>query len=166
MLNITTRLAIGVNHLPPWEFDWDGKRPQKSRQSVTLSELPNAEDGRQLYNQAVAYTMRLLVEAFPSLDKLKPFIFTRHSAAPVTKSVVVPMKVLFRDDKYTDENIQILQQYIRDFNLSGNAQVCLLNSKKYLKIRKLPLSFYHKCRCWRSVDMQEYREQNVGWWEN
>ena len=82
----------------------------KSRQSITLSELPNAEDGRQLYNRAVAYTMRLLVEAFPSLDKLKPFIFTRDSAAPVTKSVVVPMKVLFRDDKYTDENIQILQR--------------------------------------------------------
>jgi len=67
------------------------------------------------------------------------------------------MKVLFQDDKYTDENIPILQQYIREYNLSGNAQVCLLNSKKYLKFRKLPLSFYHKCRCWRSVDMQEYR---------
>jgi len=71
MLNTTTRLAIGVNHLPPWEFDWDDTCPQKSRQSITLSELlPNAEDGRQLYNRAVAYTMRLLVEAFPSLDKL------------------------------------------------------------------------------------------------
>ena len=133
MLNTTTRLAIGINHLPPWEFDWDDTRPQKSIQSLTLSELlPNAEDGQQLYNQAVAYTMSLLVEAFPSLDKLKPFIFIRDSAAPVTKSVVVPMKVLFRDEKYTDENIQILQQYIRDCNLSGNAQVCLLNSKNYL----------------------------------
>ena len=108
------------------------------------------------------------MEAFPSLDKLKPFIFIRDSAAPVTKSVVVPMKVLFRDEKYTDENIQILQQYIRDCNLSGIAQVCLLNSKNYLKVRKLPLSFYHKCRCLLEISRHARisGEQNVGWWEN
>ena len=122
MLNTTTWLAIGINNLPPWEFDWSDNRPQKSRHTLTLSEvLPNAEDGQQLYDRAVAYTMKLLVESFPSLEKLKPLISTGNSTS-VKKSVVVPMKILFKDEKYIDDNIQILQQYIEDGNLSGNAQ--------------------------------------------
>ena len=128
MLNTTTRLAIGINNLPPWEFDWSDNRPQKSRHTLTLSEvLPNAEDGQQLYDRAVAYTMKLLVESFPSLEKLKPLISTGNSTS-VKKSVVVPMKILFKDEKYIDDNIQILQQYIEDGNLSGNAQAsqCLI----------------------------------------
>ena len=128
MLNTTTRLAIGINNLPPWEFDWSDNRPQKSRHTLTLSEvLPNAEDGQQLYDRAVAYTMKLLVESFPSLEKLKPLISTGNSTS-VKKSVVVLMKILFKDEKYIDDNIQILQQYIEDGNLSGNAQVsqCLI----------------------------------------
>lgn len=128
MLNTTTRLAIGINNLPPWEFDWSDNRPQKSRHTLTLSEvLPNAEDGQQLYDRAVAYMMKLLVESFPSLEKLKPLIFTGNSTS-VKKSVVVPMKILFKDEKYIDDNIQILQQYIEDGNLSGNAQAsqCLI----------------------------------------
>ena len=128
MLNTTTRLAIGINNLPPWEFDWSDNRPQKSRHTLTLSEvLPNAEDGQQLYDRAVSYTMKLLVESFPSLEKLKPLISTGNSTS-VKKSVVVPMKILFKDEKYIDDNIQILQQYIEDGNLSGNAQAsqCLV----------------------------------------
>ena len=124
MLNATTRLAISINNFPPWEFDWSDNRPQKSRHTLTLSELlPNAEDGQQLYDRAVAYTMKLLVESFPSLEKLKPLISTGNSA-PVTKSDIVPMTLLFKDEKYIDDNIQILQQYIKGCNLSGNAQVC------------------------------------------
>ena len=71
--------------------------------------------------------MKLLVESFPSLEKLKPLISTGNSTS-VKKSVVVLMKILFKDEKYIDDNIQILQQYIEDGNLSGNAQVsqCLI----------------------------------------
>lgn len=133
MLNTTTRLAIGINNLPPWEFDWSDNRPQKSRHTLTLSEvLPNAEDGQQLYDRAVAYTMKLLVDSFPSLEKLKPLISTGNSSS-VKKSVVVPMKILFKDEKYIDDNIQILQQYIEDGNLCGNAQVrqCLITLQSF-----------------------------------
>ena len=92
MLNTTTRLAIGINNLPPWEFDWSDNRPQKSRHTLTLSEvLTNAEDGQQLYDQAVVYT-KLLVEPFPSLEKLEPLISTGNSTS-VKKSVIVPMKI-------------------------------------------------------------------------
>lgn len=127
MLNTTTWLAIGINNLPPWEFDWSDNRPQKTRHTLTLSEvLTNAEDGQQLYDRAVAYT-KLLVEPFPSLEKLKPLISTGNSTS-VRKSVIVPLKILFKDKKYIDDNIQILQQYIEDGNLSGNAQAsqCLI----------------------------------------
>ena len=106
-------------------LEWQS--PQKSRHTLTLSEvLTNAEDGQQLYDRAVAYT-KLLVEPFPSLEKLKPLISTGNSTS-VKKSVVVLMKILFKDEKYIDDNIQILQQYIEDGNLSGNAQVsqCLI----------------------------------------
>ena len=123
MLNTTTRLAILIQNLPTWEFSWDDTAPQKSRQSVTLEELlPNGEDGQQLIDRAVAYTMTLLVEAFPSLADLKQFVPLTNTSE-VEKSTVLAMKVLFRDEIYTAENIQILLQYVKDCNLSGNSQV-------------------------------------------
>ena len=76
--------------------------------SFTLSKvLLSAEDGQQLYDQEVAYTMKVLVESFPSLEILKPLISTATSAS-VKKSIVVPVKML---SKYINDNI-ILQQHI------------------------------------------------------
>lgn len=51
--------------------------------------------------------MQLLVETFPSLASLKNFIKVPEVRVPAT-SIVVPQQLLFRDEKYTDENIQIL----------------------------------------------------------
>lgn len=59
--------------------------------------------------------MKVLLENFPTLEKPKSFVSTNNSAS-VKKSIVVPMKILFKDEKYIDENIQILQQYIEDGN--------------------------------------------------
>ena len=96
----TTRLAMGINNLPPWEFDWSDNRPQKSRHSLTLKEVfSNAEDGQQLDDRAVTYIMKVLLENFPTLEKRKPSVSTSNSAL-VKKSIVVPMKILFKDEKY------------------------------------------------------------------
>ena len=48
---------------------------------------------------------------------------TPDRSSVVHKSRVVPMKLLFKDEKYTDENIQILQEYSRECNLTGSSQV-------------------------------------------
>ena len=84
------------------------------RNKLTLDDIfPNVEDGRILFERAVQYTAQILVEEFPTFSD--PFA--------VHKSIVVPMKVLFKDEKYTDENIQILQEYSRECNLTGSPQV-------------------------------------------
>ena len=44
---------------------------------------------------------------------------------PVQKSTVVPMKILMKDEKYTDDTIDILRQLVTDATLSGDAQVSM-----------------------------------------
>lgn len=123
MLNTTTRLAVKIVNLPLWEFNCSDSTPQKERQEVTVDEiLPNSSDGRELYNRAVKYIMQLLVEAFPSLGSLSSCVPVENTSSP-QKAEIVPMKLLFRDEKYTDETIQILQQYIQDCALTGTPQV-------------------------------------------
>ena len=60
------------------------------------------------------YVMGFLVEAFPCLKDLKPFVPTPKPLHPPDKSEVVPMKLFFRDEKYKSETIEILLQLIRD----------------------------------------------------
>ena len=68
------------------------------------------------------YTMQLITENFPSLASLKKFLAPPNTTLP-QKSVVIPQKMLFRDEKYTDENIKIFRQYIKDCKFTGNPQV-------------------------------------------
>ena len=122
MLNVTARLAVRIEDLPDWEFDWGDCKPQKSRSSLTSDDfLPSADDSLQLKNRAVLFTMEILVSEFPSLSHLKRIIpsrtspHKRHSA----KGEVVPMKILFRDEKYIAENIEILTDLVNTAKLSG-----------------------------------------------
>ena len=80
------------------------------------------EDGRQLFERAVQYVTQVLVEEFPNLADLKQFV-AMPSSTPAHKSTIVPMSLLFNDEKYIDENIQILQGYMRECSLNGNPQV-------------------------------------------
>ena len=36
VMNLTLRLAVCIQYLPGWEFDWADKKPQMSRESLTL----------------------------------------------------------------------------------------------------------------------------------
>lgn len=124
MLNTTTRLAVEMVNPPPWEFSWSDSTPQKDRKELTADDiLPNSSDGQELFSRAVKYTMRLLVEAFSSFASLASCIPTENVQAP-QKAEIVPMKLLFKDEKHTDETIQILLQYIQDCALKGTPQVC------------------------------------------
>ena len=66
---------------------------------------------------------QILVEEFPTFSNLRHFVAIPDRSSSVYKSRIVPMKLLFRDEKYTNENIQILQQFSRECNLTGSPQV-------------------------------------------
>ena len=117
MLNITSRIAVRIKHLPEW----------RSLDSLTLADfLPSEEDGEVLKKRAVTYVRQFLVNEFASLAHLKQFIpeEVQHNKDPDT---VVPMKVLFKDEKYTAETIDILSQI----------SICM--KKKYLNTFTLQL---------------------------
>ena len=123
MHNTTTRLAIAVDNTPPFDFNWEDATPQKSRGNLQIDEVyPNMEDGRQLFERATHYAAKVLVEEFPCLRDLKWFVAT-HSNTSAHKSTIVPMCLLFKDEKYIDDNIQILQEYMRECGLNGSPQV-------------------------------------------
>jgi hypothetical protein len=124
MMNVTTRLAVRIRYLPEFPFVWSDTSPQKSHQSLTVEDyLPNASESQQLEERATRYMMGFLVEAFACLKNLQPFVPPMESLHQPEKSQVIPMKLLFRDEKYKSETIQILAQLIRDANLSGDPEV-------------------------------------------
>lgn len=93
MLNVIARLAVEIHHLPEWEVDWSDTRPQRSRQSLTIS------------------------------DFLKRHVPSQQPLHPVQKTRVVPMSILFRDEVKKSKTVDILSQYIADAQLSGDHQV-------------------------------------------
>jgi hypothetical protein len=123
MLNITSRLAIRIRNLPSWEFDWSDTTPQRSRTSLTVVDFLMSE--ADAAERAVRYMMRFMVSAFSTFSDLKPFVTDETPLHPVVKTEVVPMKVLFRDEKYVSETIEILTDIAKDAQLSGQPQVSL-----------------------------------------
>ena len=72
------------------------------RNYLTLDDIfPNVEDARILFERAVQYTAQILVEEFPTFSNLRQFVVTPDRSSAVHKSTVVPMKLLFKDEKYT-----------------------------------------------------------------
>ena len=114
MLNLTSRLAIKIKYFPDYEFDWSDTSPQRPQTSLRVEHfLPNENDAIVLKQRAVQYIMGFLVEPFASIKDLAEFVpkpKTVQSLAefvpkPKTvhlgiKSEIVPMKILFKDEKY------------------------------------------------------------------
>ena len=127
MQNTTARLAIELQKLPPFSFDWSDTSPQRDRLSLKVDDiLASEEDGMILHSRMVSFMMNFLVENFSSLNNLKHFLRTQTSQKKA-KSNVLPMKLLFQDESRTDDNIQILQQLIQDAALNGDPQVSVLS---------------------------------------
>ena len=124
MLNVTSRLAVKIKHIPQ-DMSWGDTACQRNRSSLSISDiLPGADEGKIFYDRAILMVMKLLVSEFKSLEGLKPLVPSRTSPHPPSKSEVIPLKLLFRDEKYTSETILILQQFIRDAALDGTPQYC------------------------------------------
>ena len=142
MLNAASRLAVDIQHLPDWEVDWDDTKPQRSRKGVQLQDvLPSEADGEEFHWRAVHFVMQLLVTEFDSLSDLKRHVHPEEPLFPATKTNVVPMRLLFRDENYTSENVEILKETAKDANLHGNPQV--INTHTHT----------HKCIDWNGVSI-------------
>lgn len=126
MVNMTSRLAVKVKNLPPGTVDWSDKKAQGSRSSLRAEDIiPDENDGEVMITRATTYIIRFLVGTFKSLNHLQSLVPKQHSPQPVSKSQVAPMKVLDVDEKYTQGNLEILDQLTRDAQLSGDHQVIL-----------------------------------------
>lgn len=120
MMNVTSRLAVKIRYLPDFQFSWSDKTPQRPRESITIEDiLPSREDSRVLKEHAVHYLMRFLVDTFTNLKDMKKFVPEVTPVHPVQKSDIVPMKLLFKDEKYKSETIDILTQLYSDAELTG-----------------------------------------------
>ena len=126
MLNLTARLAVRIRNFPAWEFDWSDNTPQRPRDSLTLCDfLPTEEDAGELKKRAVKYVMKFMVAEFQDLKDLEPFIQDDVTVEEIPKTETVPMKILFKDEKYISETIAILSKLMEDAKLTGDPQVCI-----------------------------------------
>ena len=122
MVNVTTRIAVKIKNLPPFDFNWDSTTPQKPRGSVTVDDvLPSEADGETLFHRVVNFVKHFLVKHFQSLKHLK--VEGDTCALSTEKSTIVPMPLINRDEKYTDETIRILHDYVKDCGFVGDFQV-------------------------------------------
>lgn len=143
MLNVTARLAVRINNLPDWDVDWDDMTPQCRRSELGCDHfLPSLEDADALNEAAVQYTMDFLVQQFESLKGMRHHVPLHQSPHPVRRSSVAPMAILFKDEKYKAETIDIVRQLMEDAALIGNSQVrtCIyahhascIHSRHYLR---------------------------------
>lgn len=124
MLNVTARLAVKIENLPDWEVDWNDTTPQRSRNSLSCDHfLPSTDDADALNEAAIRYMMKFLVEEFDCLHDLKPHVPCHQNPHPVRSPTVAPMSILFKDEKYKAETIEIIRELMANANLSGNPQV-------------------------------------------
>ena len=90
---------------------------------LTISDFLSSEtDAAQLKKRAVDYIINFLVQEFPAFSDLKK-LPPGQPETVIAKSEVVPMEVLFKDEKYIAETVDILSQLVEDAHLSGQAQV-------------------------------------------
>ena len=124
MLNVTSRIAVKVQNLPDWSVDWNDVTPQRPVESLTISDfMPSEDDASHLKQRAIQYIKKFLVNEFSSLADLKVFITEDGVDVPTSEPTqVVPMKVLFKDEKYTSETIDVLSHIAQDANLGEKQQ--------------------------------------------
>lgn len=130
MLNATARLAVRIQNLPPWDLNWADTQPQRSRATLTINDiLPNEEGATAVRDHAVLYLVQFLTQEFKSLRDMAPLDPTQKPPHPIQKMQVAPMKVVFKDEKYKADTIDILDQLREDAGLTGAPEV---NNTLYL----------------------------------
>jgi len=127
MTNLTSRLAIKIRYLPDFSFSWTDNSPQRPRSSLRIDDfLPSEIDAAILKERSVHYIMSFLVENFSGLKHLSHLVPPTEPLHPIAPTEVVPMKILFKDEKYKSITIDILTQLLADADLNGDEQVSTL----------------------------------------
>ena len=85
--------------------------------------LPSEVDGEEFYRRAVHFVMQLLVTEFDSLSNLSRYVPPEKPLFPDTKTNVVPMRLLFRAEKYTSESVEILKETAKGAGVQGSPHV-------------------------------------------
>ena len=125
MMNVTSRLAVQMKYLPQGVVNWSDTHPQKSRGELAVHDIiPSESDGLMMYNRAVDYVMRFMASHFKAFSKFANQVPQLKSPHVVSQSIVAPMKILHKDEKYTEANVEILEQIMYDAQLKGDPQVC------------------------------------------
>ena len=149
MMNLTSRLAIRIKHVPDWEFDWADTKSQRSIESLTISDfLPSESDSEELHKRAIHYVAGFLVKEFKSLHSLQQFVPEQTPIHPPSKSDFVTMEVLFKDEKYTAETVEILSTLMKDANLNGESQVYIVYIQFTYQHRMWLFTNTITCRWW------------------
>ena len=166
MLNMTARLAVEMKCLPPWEVDWTDTKPQRDTSTLTISDLlPNESDGLIMEERGVDFIMQFLVTEFKSLNHLQPLLPSKEGPN-VSRSNVVPIKLLFLDEKYKAETTEILARIASDAQLSGKPEVGTYYG--VMSCAQCPVtqcsifvdyvySQHYTDHHWGSVDLQDYQ---------
>ena len=82
MLNVTSRLAVKIKHVPE-NIAWQDTSCQKSRSSLSLSDmLPGPEEGKIFCDHGVLTVMELLVSELKSREGIKQLVPRRTSPYP------------------------------------------------------------------------------------
>ena len=118
MLNLMSRLAIEIRNIPDG-VDWLDETPQGSRSQLTLLTFYLGLMMHVLQKRVLVFLQQFLVSEFDDLHDLQPFAPPAHHMAPVQKTEVVPMRILFKDERYVAENIAILGDLVKDACLTG-----------------------------------------------
>ena len=143
---MTARLAVEIKHLPDWEVDWNDTTPQVDPATVTISDLLSTEaDGSILHKRAVQHIMQFLVTEFRCLNCLAFLLPTAITSHNTSQSKVVPMKILFKYEKYKAQTTDILTQLAADAQLSGKSEV-IYNAEIYPLRDKPPIFAYSSYR--------------------
>ena len=127
MMNFTSRLAVRIQHVPQ-DVDWNNSTPQCSIDNLTVDHFMVSESaGRDFRERAIQYTARYLVTEFSALSHMKTHLLEQHPINPISTAEYVSMKVLFKDEKYASETVDILSTLMKDANLKGDNQVSKIN---------------------------------------
>ena len=109
---------MNIRYTPDDQFDWSDDKPQRSMDSLTVADfMLSKSDAEEMSTRATRYMMGSLVANFSTFSDLKEFVPDETPLHPVVKTEVIPMKILFRDEKYISEND-------RDTKLLENAKLC------------------------------------------
>lgn len=96
---------MNIRYTPDDQFDWSDDEPQRSMDSFTVADFMLSEsDAEEMSTRATRYIMGSLVANFSTFSDLKEFVPDETPLHPVVKTEVIPMKILFRDEKYISEN--------------------------------------------------------------